>query len=153
MAQAVYERMRERGMTLPEALEPVGLYLPVQESGRLLFVSGQGCIEHGTPLTGRVGKEVTIQEAARRAGVCMWNTLAALERHLGTLERIRRPVKLLGFVAGTEDFTGQAEIINAASQVLLDVFGENGGHARSAIGAHSLPHGLTVEIESIFEMV
>ena len=100
----------------------------------------------------RVGKEVSLQEAARRAGICMWNTLAALERHLGSLDRIRRPVKLLGFVAGTEEFTGQAEVINAASQVLMDVFGEEGRHARSAIGAHSLPLGLTVEIESIFEI-
>ncbi len=153
MVQTVYDRMRERNLVLPEALEPVGLYLPVQTSGKLAFVSGQGCIEQGKPLTGRAGKEVSLQEAARRAGICMWNTLAALERHLGSLERIRRPVKLLGFVAGTEEFTGQAEVINAASQVLMDVFGEEEGrHARSAIGAHSLPLGLTVEIESIFEV-
>jgi len=152
MIQTVYDRMREKDITLPEALEPVGLYLPVQESGNLVFVSGQGCVENGTPLTGRVGKEVTLEEAARRAGICMKNTLAALERYLGSLERVKKPVKLLGFVAGTEDFTSQAEVINAASQLLIDVFGENGRHARSAIGAPCLPLGLTVEIESIFEI-
>ena len=152
MAESVYTRMKEKGIILPKALTPVGLYLPVQQSGKLLFVSGQGCIEDGRHLTGRAGSEVDIAEAARRAGICMANTLAALEAYLGSLDRIAKPVKLLGFVACDSDFTQQAAVINAASQLLLDVFGEAGRHARSAIGSNSLPLGLTVEIESIFEL-
>lgn len=152
MERSVYERLKEKGIQLPNALTPVGLYVPVQRSGNLLYVSGQGCIEHGTHLTGRVGPDVTVEEAARRAQVCMLNTLAALQTYLGSLDQVVRPVKLLGFVNCTDDFTGQAIVINAASQLLLDAFGEERGrHARSAIGSNSLPLGLTVEIESIFE--
>ena len=83
----------------------------------------------------------------------MLNTLSVLEQHLGSLERIQKPVKLLGFVACADHFTEQAMVINGASQLLLDVFGESGRHARSAIGTNSLPLGLTVEIESIFEII
>ena len=82
----------------------------------------------------------------------MKNTLAALEGYLGTLERVKKPVKILAFVAGTDDFTQQAVVVNGASQLLLDVFGDAGRHARSAIGTNGLPLGLTVEIESIFEV-
>lgn len=152
MSGSVYTRMQEKGIVLPKALEPVGLYLPIQQTGNLVFLSGQGCIENGIHLTGRVGVDVTVEEAARRAEICMKNTLAALEGYLGTLERVKKVVKLLAFVAGTDDFTQQAVVVNAASQMLLDVFGDAGRHARSAIGANGLPLGLTVEIESIFEV-
>ncbi len=150
--ESVYTRMSQKGIVLPKALEPVGIYLPVQQTGNLLFISGQGCIENGVQLKGRAGVDVSTQEAARRAEVCMRNTLAAVEAYLGSLDRVKKPVKLLGFVAGDDHFTEQAVVINAASQLLLDVFGESGRHARSAIGTNSLPLGLTVEIESIFEV-
>lgn len=152
MSESVYTRMREKGIVLPKALAPVGLYLPVQQTGNLVFISGQGCIEDGVHLTGRAGADVTVEEAARRAEICMKNTLAALEGYLGTLERVKKPVKILAFVAGTDDFTQQAVVVNGASQLLLDVFGDAGRHARSAIGTNGLPLGPTVEIESIFEV-
>ena len=152
MKDSVYARMQEKGIILPQALVPVGLYLPVQQTGNLVFISGQGCIENGVGLTGRAGADVSVEEAARRAEVCMKNTLAALEGYLGSLERVKKAVKILAFVAGTDDFTQQAVVVNAASQLLLDVFGDAGRHARSAIGTNSLPLGLTVEIESIFEV-
>ena len=153
MEKSVYVRMKENGIVLPKALSPVGLYLPVQQCGKLLFISGQGCIENGNFLTGRVGTDVSISEASRRASICMANTLAALDQYLGSLDLILKPVKLLGFVACDNNFTQQATVINAASKLLLDIFGEQGQHARSAIGSNSLPLGLTVEIESIFELV
>lgn len=113
MSESVYTRMREKGIVLPKALAPVGLYLPVQQTGNLVFISGQGCIEDGVHLTGRAGADVTVEEAARRAEICMKNTLAALEGYLGTLERVKKPVKILAFVAGTDDFTQQAVVSTA----------------------------------------
>ena len=86
MSESVYTRMREKEIVLPKALAPVGLYLPVQQTGNLVFISGQGCIEDGVHLTGRAGADVTVEEAARRAEICMKNTLAALEGYLGTLD-------------------------------------------------------------------
>lgn len=147
-----YEKLKEHGYALPERLAPAGLYVPINRTGNLLFLSGQGSIKNGTPLTGRVGIDVTIEQAQEAAKVCMLNTLGALESYLGDLNRVKKVVKILGFVAGSDDFTQQAQVLNGASQVLLDLFGENGRHARSAIGANSLPLGLTVEIESVFEI-
>ena len=104
-------------------------------------------MDRGKNLTGRVGVNVTVEEAQYAARVCAINTLSALESYLGNLNRVKRCVKILGFVAGADDFTEQAKVINGASQVFIDVFGE------SAIGTNSLPLGLTVEVESIFEIV
>ena len=133
-------------------LAPKGLYLPVNQTGNLVYLSGQGSIEKGIPLCGRVGIDVTVEEAQHAAQVCMLNTFGALETYLGDLNRIKKAVKILGFVAGADDFTEQALVMNGASQVLVDAFGENGRHARSAIGTNNLPLGLTVEVESIFEI-
>ena len=121
-------------------------------TGNLLYLSGQGSIRNGERLTGRVGVNVTVEDAQEAAKVCMLNTLSALQAYLGDLDRVKRVVKIQGFVACGDDFTEQAQVINSASQVLLDAFGENGRHARSAIGTNTLPLGLTVEIESIFEI-
>lgn len=137
----VYENLKKHNLEVPQMLAPKGLYL-----------SGQGSIENGTPLCGRVGIDVTVEEAQHAAKVCMRNTLGALEAYLGDLNRIKKAVKILGFVAGADDFTEQALVMNGASQVLIDAFGENGRHARSAIGTNNLPLGLTVEVESIFEI-
>lgn len=149
---SVYENIKKHNLKIPEALASAGLYLPVNQTGNLIFLSGQGSIENGKLLTGRVGIDVTIEEAQYAARVCALNTLAALQAYLGDLNRIKRVVKILGFVAGADDFTGQALVINGASQIFIDVFGERGKHARSAIGTNSLPLGLTVEVESIFEV-
>lgn len=149
----VYENLKALGIELPEKLSAAGLYKPVNRTGNLLFISGQGSIDRGQHLTGRVGVTVSAEQAQYAARVCAINTLAALQDYLGDLNRIRRCVKILGFVAGADDFTEQAKVINGASQVFLDVFGEEGRHARSAIGTNSLPLGLVVEVESIFEII
>lgn len=148
----VYENLKRDNYVIPEMLEAKGLYLPVNQTGNLVYLSGQGSIENGVHLTGRVGVDVTLEEAQHAAEVCMLNTLAALENYLGDLNRVKKVVKILAFVAGADDFTQQAQVVNAASQVLISAFGENGKHARSAIGTNNLPLGLTVEIESIFEV-
>ena len=152
MSESVYTRMREKGIVLPKALAPVGLYLPVQQTGNLVFISGQGSMVDDTKITGRVGADLSVEEGAAAARICAINTLAALEAYLGDLNRVKRCVKILGFVASTDDFHEQAQVINSASQVFIDAFGEEGRHARSAIGSNALPLGLAVEVESIFEI-
>lgn len=148
----VYENLKKAGIELPEKLAAAGLYKPVNQTGNLLFVSGQGSMDRGEHLTGRVGEDVTVEQAQYAARVCAINTLSALEAYLGDLNHVKRCVKILAFVAGTDDFTGQAQVVNGASQVFIDAYGEEGRHARSAIGTNSLPLGLTVEVESIFEI-
>ena len=148
----VYENLKAHGLTLTESLSAAGMYKPVNQTGNLVFISGQGSIDCGRHLTGRVGMNVTLEEAQYAAKVCALNTLSALQAYLGDLNRVKRCVKILGFVAGADDFTDQAKVINGASEVFIAAFGEEGRHARSAIGTNSLPLGLTVEVESIFEI-
>lgn len=148
----VYENLKEHGIELNAKLAPAGLYKPVNQTGNLIFISGQGSIENGVSLTGKAGEDVTLKEAERAARVCAINTLSLLHEYLGDLNRVKRVVKILGFVAGADDFTQQALVINSASQVFIDAFGDEGRHARSAIGTNCLPLGLTVEVESIFEI-
>lgn len=148
----VYKNLQDLGIELPEGLAAAGLYRPVNQTGNLLFVSGQGSMENGKHLTGRVGVDTTVEEAQHAARVSGINTLAALQAYLGDLNKIKKCVKILGFVAGADDFTEQAKVINGCSQLFIDVFGDEGRHARSAIGTNSLPLGLTVEVESIWEI-
>lgn len=148
----VYKNLEEHGIELPRQLPAGGLYRPVNQTGNLLYVSGQGSIVNGEEITGRLGENVTLEAGIAAARSSAINTLSALEAHLGDLNRIKRCVKILGFVACTDDFHDQAKVINGASQLFIDAFGDEGRHARSAIGSNSLPLGLTVEVESIFEI-
>ena len=149
---SVYENLKEPGIELPKQLAAAGLYKPVNQAGNLVFISGQGSMVDDTKITGRVGADLSVEEGAAAARICAINTLAALEAYLGDLNRVKRCVKILGFVASTDDFHEQAQVINSASQVFIDAFGEEGRHARSAIGSNALPLGLAVEVESIFEI-
>ena len=144
--------MKEHVSELPKQLAAAGLYKPVNQAGNLVFISGQGSMVDDTKITGRVGADLSVEEGAAAARICAINTLAALEAYLGDLNRVKRCVKILGFVASTDDFHEQAQVINSASQVFIDAFGEEGRHARSAIGSNALPLGLAVEVESIFEI-
>lgn len=148
----VYDNLKKLGIELPEGLAAAGLYKPVNQTGNLLFVSGQGSIDNGNAITGRVGVDLTVEEAQKAARASGINTLSALQAYLGDLNKIKKCVKILGFVAGADTFTEQAKVINGCSQLFIDVFGEEGRHARSAIGTNSLPLGLTVEVESIWEI-
>ena len=147
---AVNERLEELGIVLPKPPQPGGTYVPAVYHQGLVFLSGQGPImEDGHLATGKVGADVTTEEAnghARRAGLGL---LAVLEQLLGSLDRVERIVKLLGMVNAVPNFEHQPAVINGCSDLLVEVFGERGRHARSAVGMGSLPGNITVEIEAV----
>lgn len=142
------ERLAELGVTLPPAPKPVATYVPVVVVDGMAYVSGQGPTREGAPVVrGKVGAEVSVEQAYDAARLCALNALAALEGALGSLDRIERFVKLLGFVASAPGFDGQPRVVNGASDLLVEVFGEAGRHARSALGTSQLPFDIPVEIE------
>lgn len=148
----VYDRLKELGITLPAAPEPAGLYIPCQTTGNLIYTSGHDCKTDGVfPYEGKVGQTVSIEEGYEAARLTMINLLATLENELGDLNRITKFVKLLCFVQSGDDFTQQPAVMNGASQLLLDVFGEKGQHARTALSAPALPFNIPLEIELIAE--
>lgn len=150
---SITERLEALGITLPRPPAPAAAYVPVVQTGNLVFVSGQGPVVDGRPAyVGRLGAEYDLiqgQEAARLAVV---NALAQLQAHLGSLDRVRRIVKILGFVASAEGFDQQHLVMNGASELLERVFGEQGRHARTSVGTNALPFGIPVEIELIAEV-
>lgn len=150
----VYERLKELGLELPAPPPLGGLYKPVKQVESMLYVSGQGATVDGVPcVVGKVGAECTIEDGQRAARVCVLNALSVLHRHLGDLNRIKSLVKILGFVASAEGFNMQPKVIDGASRLLADIWGEEDGvGARSAISAIELPGGIAVEIEFIFEL-
>jgi enamine deaminase RidA (YjgF/YER057c/UK114 family) len=145
-------RLRELGLTLPAAAAPVANYVRAVRAGNLVFLAGHGeCSAEGR-LTGKVGSERTIEEgyaSARRVGLCL---LASLKQEIGSLDRVRRIVKVLGMVQSAPDFTDQPRVINGFSDLMVDLFGERGRHARSAVGMVALPANISVEIEMIVEV-
>jgi enamine deaminase RidA (YjgF/YER057c/UK114 family) len=147
-----YAKLAELGLTLPAVAPPQAAYVPAVQTGSHVYVSGQVPIADGQILaTGKVGGEVTPEQAKELAARCALNILAAVDGLVG-LARVAKVVKVVGFVASAEGFTGQPEVINGASELLGSVFGEAGGHARSAIGVAELPRGVPVEVEAIFEV-
>ncbi|MDO5408052.1 MAG: RidA family protein [Eubacteriales bacterium] len=148
----VYERLKELDIELPEAPAPVGKFLPFRQVGNVLFASGQGSFYKDHRIEGKVGADVTLEEAQLGARYCIINMLAALHSSLGDLNRIRKVVKLLAFVSSDDQFFAQPAVVNGASQLLIDIWGEDGRHARSAIATNTLPANLSVEIEAIFEL-
>jgi len=149
----VESRLRELGIELPPAPGAVASYVPVRVVGGMAFVSGQIPLVGGKPAAmGIVPTEVTPEAAKELARVCAINALAALKAAIGSLDRVRGVVRLGGFVASTPTFTGHPGVINGASDLILEVFGEAGRHARAAVGASSLPLGVPVEVEFVFEI-
>ncbi|TDD26838.1 RidA family protein [Actinomadura sp. KC06] len=147
------ERIRELGMELPEAVPPVASYVPTARTGSLVYTAGQIPLVKGElGLTGKVGAEVSPEEGARQARICALNAIAALKAEVGELSRIARIVKVVGFVASAPDFDGQPQVINGASDLLVEVFGDAGKHARSAVGVAVLPRDVPVEVELIAEI-
>jgi enamine deaminase RidA (YjgF/YER057c/UK114 family) len=154
MAQtnSIDERLKELGITLPDVPSPMANYVPYTRTGNLLFLSGQGPRVGKEFKTGKVGSDVTAEEAYNHARLVGIQLLAVARHALGDLGRVRRVVKLLGLVNGAPDFEKQPQVINGCSDLFVEVFGDIGRHARSAIGAGSLPGNITVEIEAIFEV-
>ncbi|SFA44091.1 Enamine deaminase RidA, house cleaning of reactive enamine intermediates, YjgF/YER057c/UK114 family [Rhodococcoides kroppenstedtii] len=148
----IRERLAELGLTLPPVVPPVASYVPAVRSGNHVFTSGQLPIVDGAlHATGKVGAEVDPEVATEAARLCALNALAAIDALVG-LESITRVVKVVGFVASAPGFTGQPGVINGASHLLGDVFGDAGVHARSAVGVAELPLGAPVEVELIVEV-
>jgi len=149
----VDERLKELGIELPPVARPVASYIPVAVGGGLAFVAGQVPLEDGKPLAvGRVGEGISVEEGAALARRCALQALAALKEELGSLDLVRRIVKVTVWVASAEGFTQQPQVANGASDLLGDVFGEAGRHARAAVSAPSLPLGVPVEVELIAEI-
>lgn len=147
------ERLAELGLEVPTVPKPVAAYVPAMRSGSLVFTSGQlPTIDGKLPVTGKVGAEVGAEEAKQLAERCALNALAAVKAEIGELSRVRRVVKVVGFVASAPDFTGQPAVINGASELLGKVFGEAGAHARSAVGVAVLPLDAPVEVELTVEI-
>jgi enamine deaminase RidA (YjgF/YER057c/UK114 family) len=146
-------RLAALGLTLPVVTPPLAAYVPAVRSGNFVYTAGQLPVVEGQLLaTGKVGADVGVQEAAALARTCALNALAAVVSVTGRLSAIRRIVKVTGFVASSPDFTGQPQVVNGASELLLEVFGESGRHARSAVGTAVLPLNAPVEIELIAEV-
>lgn len=147
------ERLAELGLTLPDVAAPVAAYVPAVRSGDHVFTSGQlPMVEGSLAATGKVGAEVSAEDAKGLARTCALNALAAVKAEIGDLANVRRVVKVVGFVASAPDFTGQPGVVNGASELLGEVFGERGVHARSAVGVAVLPLDAPVEVELVVEV-
>lgn len=147
---SVDDRLRELGIDLPLPAAPVASYVPVVVAGDLAFVAGQVPMEDGKPMvTGRLGDQLTTDEGARWARRCALQALAALRAELGSLDRIRRVAKVTVWVASADSYTEQPKVANGASDLLVEVFGDAGKHARAAVAAPVLPLNVPVEVELI----
>ena len=149
---SIDERLAELGITLPILAKPVAAYVPAVISGNLVFTSGQlPFVDGALPETGKLGAGVDADAAKGYARQCALNALAAVESVIGSLDRVTRIVKVVGFVASDPSFTGQPGVINGASEVLGEIFGDAGQHARSAVGVPVLPLDSPVEVELVVE--
>ena len=148
----IADRLAILGLELPSLATPAGAYIPAVVSGNLVFTSGQLPFVSGAlPATGKVGGTVSPEDAKTHAATCVLNALAAVQFAIGSLDRVTRIVKVVGFVASDPSFTGQPGVINGASELLGEIFGDAGVHARSAVGVAVLPLDSPVEVELIVE--
>jgi enamine deaminase RidA (YjgF/YER057c/UK114 family) len=151
----VYKRLEELSIVLPESPTPKGLYTPVVEFGdKFLYTSGAGSIKNGELIyTGKVGQDISLEQGQSAARQCMLNLLSNLNKYLGDLNKVKRIIKILAFVASDDNFHKQALVVNGASEILIQIFGEERGKAaRTAVGVNVLPGNQPVEIEMIVEL-
>jgi enamine deaminase RidA (YjgF/YER057c/UK114 family) len=147
------DKLKELGIKLPEAPKPLGSYVPSVQTGNLLYLSGILPLINGKLLrTGRVGESVSLDEAREDAKTATINALSVLKSNIGNLDKVKRCVKISGYIASAPDFTEQPKVLNAASDLIFEVFGDAGRHARAAVGVNVLPLNSPVEIEFIFEV-
>jgi len=154
MAGNIDARLAELGIELPDAAAPVANYVAAVITGNTLFMSGQVTIESGEfKYLGKLGDAVSVEDGYQAARLCGLNLIAQMRAALdGDLDRVKRVVKLVGFVNSTPDFTDQPKVVNGVSDLMVEVFGDAGRHARSAVSAGSLPLGVSVEVEAIVEI-
>lgn len=150
---SVEEKLRELGYTLPKPPAPKGVYVTALEVDGMLFTSGSSCFVNGElRYTGKLGSGLTVEEGREAARCTMLNLLSVIKEHIGDLDRIERVVKVLGFVASAPGFNSQPQVLNGASELLADILGERGRHARSAVGVNELPMNTCLEIEMIVKI-
>ena len=154
MAGAIDARLQELGIELPEAAAPAANYVPYVDSGNHVFVAGQITIYNGEiQYVGKLGRDYGVEEGEAAARLCALNIIAQVKAACGgDLDRVLRCVRLGGFVNSTADFTDQPEVINGASNLMVEVFGDKGKHSRAAVSAASLPRGVAVEVDAVFEI-
>jgi len=150
---SIEKKLEQIGLKLPEIPKPVAAYIPAKQSGKLVFTAGQLPMVNGELISkGILGLTVEIEEANKAARVCTLNALAAIKAVIGDLDRIKQIVRVVGYVASIQTFTQQPAVVNGASELLLEIFGESGKHARSAVGMAVLPLNASVEIELTVEV-
>jgi len=154
MAGGIDARLEELGIELPQAAAAVANYVPYVVTGKLVFVSGQVTIENGElKYQGKLGSDLSVEQGQEAARLCALNIIAQLKQACGgDLDRVRRIVKLGGFVNSTPDFKDQPKVINGASDLMVEVFGDKGKHARAAVSAGALPVGVAVEVDAVAEI-
>jgi enamine deaminase RidA (YjgF/YER057c/UK114 family) len=146
------QRISDLGIVLPQVATPAGAYVPAVVSGNLVFTAGQiPLVEGKLAATGKVGKDLSAEQAKEIARICALNAVAAVKSVLGDLDRVKKIVKVVGFVASAPDFSQQPAVVNGASELLEQIFGDKGIHARSAVGVAVLPLDAPVEVELIVE--
>ncbi len=149
----IENKIKELGFDLPVLAPPLASYLPSSRIGNTLYVSGQGPFVKGVPMyTGKVGDTRTFEDAQEAAKLCVMNVLSVVKGAIGDLDKVKQVANLMGFVASTTEFHSQHMVINAASELLFDIFGEAGRHSRTALGTNQLPLDITVEIAAVFEI-
>ena len=148
------EKLKELNIDLPKATAPVGSYVATKEVGKLLYISGQISIDqNGNLIKGKLGKNLNVEEGYEAAKRCALSIVSQIKNHLsGNLSRVKSCIKLTGFVNSTDDFTEQPKVINGASETIVKIFGDAGMHARAAVSTNSLPLGVAVEVDAIFEI-
>jgi enamine deaminase RidA (YjgF/YER057c/UK114 family) len=148
------ENLKKLNIKLPSAPNPVGSYVAYQKSGNLIFISGQISLRaNGELIKGKIGQNLTLEQGQEAAQVCAINILSQIKAACnGDLSKVKRCIKITGFINSTDDFTDQPKVINSASDLLVKIFEEKGKHSRAAVSANSLPLGAAVEIEAIFEI-
>ena len=148
------KKIEELGLSLPQATDPVGSYVATKISGKFLFISGQISIDDkGTLIKGKLGKDLNTEDGYQAAKRCGLSIIAQAKKACdGDLSRIKSCIKLTGFVNSTDDFTDQPKVINGASELIVSIFGEVGMHTRAAVSTNSLPLGVSVEVDAIFEI-
>lgn len=149
----IEQRVKDLGIELPNVPKPQASYIPTIQTGNLVYTSGMSSIQNGTrTYVGRLGEEVTVEDGYQSARLCAINCLAAIRSHIGSLDKIKKIVKLTGFIRSSKDFNEQHKVLNGASDLIEEIFAENGKHVRSAIGVNELPFGISVEVEMIIEI-
>ena len=152
MSEKIKNKLIDLGIKLPKPADPVASYLPYVISGNLLFISGQGPFNENGLISGKVGLDLTLDEGKEAARECGKMILAQAQKACGNLDKIHRCIKLGGFVNCDPNFTDQALVIEGASELMINIFEDNGWHSRYAVGSNSLPLGMSVEIDAIFEI-